>query len=153
MAARPDARKRVPPEGPAVAASSTSIGNLPKDCTISLCSNTPRLRQPRRDFRHRLEDAGFIIGGHDRHEGGVGPNRPLKLLGIDQALARQIEPRDLETFPLFQMLQRVQNGMMFGTVADQMLSLWRETPGETEEREVVRFRAAARENDFVRFHA
>ena len=111
------------------------------------------LAAPRRDFRHRLEDAGFIIGGHDRNQSRVGPNRPLKLLGIDQALARQIEPRDLETFPLFQMLERVQDGMMLGAVADQMLSLWCETPGQTEEREIVRFRAAARENDFVRFHA
>ena len=51
------------------------------------------------------------------------------------------------------MLERVQNRMVLGAVADQMLSVRRVAPGETEEREIVRFRAAARENDFVRFDA
>ena len=77
---------------------------------------------------------------------------PSSCSGSIRPSPETIEPRDLETFPLFQMLQRVQNGMMFGAVADQMLSLWREAPGEAKEREVVRFRAAARENDLVRFH-
>ena len=42
---------------------------------------------------------------------------------------------------------------MLGAVADQMLSVRREAARETEEREVVRLRAAARENDLVRFDA
>ena len=51
------------------------------------------------------------------------------------------------------MFEGVQDRMMLGAVADQMFSVRRDAPGETEKREVVRLRAAARENDLVRFCA
>ena len=51
-----------------------------------------------------------------------GSDRALELVRIDQAFGRKIEPGDLKTFPLFQMLERVQHCVMLGAVADQMLS-------------------------------
>ena len=152
MQARPDARKRVPAEGPRFRGS-TSIGNLPKDCTISLCSNTPCLWQ-----RAEISAIGWItpvslFAVMIDTRVVSGRIAPSSCSGSTKPSPDRSSQRDLETFPLFKMLQRVQDGMMFGAVADQMLSLWCETPGETEEREIVRFRAAARKNDFVRFRA
>jgi hypothetical protein len=51
------------------------------------------------------------------------------------------------------MLERVKHGMMLGAIADQMLSVRRMVPSQAEDRQVIRFRPAARENNLVRFRA
>src|SRR5262249_32708767 len=62
-------------------------------------------------------------------------------------------PRDLETLNLLQMLNRIQNRMMFGFHADQMFAPLRATAGEAQNSKVVRFRSATCENQFVWFRA
>ena len=103
-----------------------------------------------RDFRHRLDDAGFVVRGHDRYQDRLGTDRLLEFVGIDQAVRRKGEPGHLKAFSFRQMFERVKDRVMFGPVADQVLSVRRSAPGETEQGKIVRFRPAARENDFVR---
>ena len=105
------------------------VGSFPNDCTMSLCKKHAALSAARRDFRHRLNDAGFVVRRHDGNQRGVGPDRALELVRIDQAFGRNIEPGHLKTFPLFQMLERVQHRVMLGAVADQMLSVRRADDG------------------------
>ena len=48
---------------------------------------------------------------------------------INQPLGRNIQPGDCETFLLLEMLEGVQNRMVLGPVADQMLSVRRDGAG------------------------
>src|SRR5207302_11217417 len=58
-----------------------------------------------------------------------------------------------ETFTLLQMLNRIQNCVMFGFRADYMFARCRATAGEAQNSKIVRFRSAARKNQLVRFRA
>ena len=61
-----------------------------------------------RNFAHRLNYTGLVVGGHDRNESGLGPDRISKLIDVDDSIARNIQPGYFETFVLFQMFDRVQ---------------------------------------------
>ena len=66
-----------------------------------------------RNFAHRLNYAGLVVRGHDRNEPGLGPDRISELIEIDNSFARNIQPRYFETFALFQILDRIEHGVMF----------------------------------------
>ena len=66
------------------------------------------------DFTHRLEHARLVVRGHDRNKPCLGADRARELIRIDYSIARNIQPRYLEIFVLFQMLDGVEYRVMFG---------------------------------------
>ena len=94
------------------------------------------------DLFHRLQHAGFIVGHHDGDQPGVRPQRPAHVVGIDLASAVHRNVGDFAA-RCFQMLARVQHGMMLDGRGDDMLSGF----GETKNCQVVGFGATAGEHD------
>src|SRR5213595_3059732 len=64
-----------------------------------------------------------------------------------------VDPGHLETFAFLQMLNRVQNSVVFCFRADQMLSARCATASKPKDRKIIRFRPAAGKNQLVRFRA
>src|SRR5438046_7395912 len=93
-----------------------------------------------RNFAHRLNYTCLVVGGHDRNQSGLGPNRASKLINVDDSITRNIQPRHFKAFALLQIFQRVQDGVMLRFVRDDMTDGRRGTSGETETGVVVRLR-------------
>ena len=68
------------------------------------------------DFAQWLDHASFVVRGHDGNEARFRPNRIGQLIQIDNSVARNIQPRYFEAFAFFQVLDRVQHGVMLGFV-------------------------------------
>src|SRR5438046_9571634 len=105
-----------------------------------------------RNVAHRLNYTCLVVGGHDRNQSGLGPNRASKLINVDDSITRNIQPRHFKAFALFQIFQRVQDGVMLRFVRDDMTAGRRGTSVETEHGEVARFRSTTSEKQFVRFY-
>ncbi len=65
----------------------------------------------RPDLRDRLDGPDLIVGGHDRDQAGVLPDRRLQLPDIDDAVLMDRKKSHLESF-LLQPLQGVEDGMV-----------------------------------------
>ena len=119
---------------------------------MSLCRSTPRSRQTAEISSIGWSTPVSLFAAMIETSVVSGRIAARSVIGIDQPVARNLEPRDLETFALLQMLERMQHRVMFRAVADQVLSVRREISSQPEKREIVRLRAAAGEDDLVRPH-
>ena len=106
-----------------------------------------------RKFRHRLEHTSLVVCGHDRNQNRVRANRARHFIWIDEAMPIHPQERDVEAFAMIQMFEGVEDRVVFRTGADKMAASARVGASEPEHGEVIRFRAAARENQLVRFRA
>ena len=102
------------------------------------------------NFSQRLDHAGLVVRRHDRNQSRLRPNGGGKLIKIDHPISRNIQPRHFKTFVFLQMLDRVEHGVMFSLVRNDMTPARRSTPRQSEHGQIVRFRSAACENQFMR---
>ena len=104
------------------------------------------------DLANRLQHADFVIGVHDADQDRFVRDRGLQLIQIHQAvlLHRQIRhPRAV----FFQPLAGVENRLVLGRRGDDVVAFFGIHLGHALQRQVVRFRRAAGENDFFRSRA
>ena len=69
-----------------------------------------------RNFAHRLNHTCFVVCRHNRNQSRLGPDRSGKVIKIDYSIAGNVQPRHFKTFPLFQILECIQDRMMLGFV-------------------------------------
>lgn len=96
--------------------------------------------------RDRLNGAGLIVGGHDRNEGGVGADGGTQVVGIDESGGIHGQVSDAEALAAAEVIEAVKNGVVFDGGCDQVASLVAEAAGDTEDREIAAFGAAAGED-------
>jgi hypothetical protein len=98
------------------------------------------------EFFQGLQDADFIVGGHDAHQTRVRPDRFLKLGWRDQAIGLGLEQRNLESFPL-QLGEGIQHSVVFRIHADHMTA----TMGSrmAKQGQIVGFGGAASKNQSI----
>ena len=102
------------------------------------------------EFLQGLQDADFIVGGHDAHQTRVRPDRFLKLGWRDQAIGLGLEQRNLESFPL-QLAEGIQHSVVFRIHADQMSATV--GSGMAQQGQIVGFGGAAGEDQSTRIDA
>ena len=73
------------------------------------------------DFGDGLDDAGFVVGVHNRDQHGLGAQRAAQVFGIHRAVRAHGQPRDGHAFAL-QLLARAQHGGMFDGAGDYVPS-------------------------------
>jgi len=96
-----------------------------------------------------LNRSDLVVRRHDRHQDGVGPDGGAERLGVHAAGAIHGQEGEFETFLPAQVLQRVQDGMVFDRSCDQMTAAIPHHAGCTEQRLVDAFGAAGREDQFA----
>ena len=75
-----------------------------------------------------------------------------KIIQIDEALVVDRQERDPVAF-LLEMLAGIENRLVLGDAGDDVIALLAIHRGDALDRQVVRFRRAAREDDFARIRA
>ncbi|KOT06413.1 hypothetical protein DM77_1168 [Burkholderia mallei] len=103
----------------------------------------------RADILDRLNGAGFVVRMHDRDERGARRDCATDGVGIDAAVAVHGNAGDFSAQSLKE-LQRLQDCRMFGRLGDHVAACVRRCEYSSFQRKVVRFTAAAREDNFVR---
>ena len=102
------------------------------------------------DLGHRLHGADLVVGEHYADQRGVGPQGGLHVLRADNSVFVHRQQGDLKSL-LFQMLQRVEDGVVLEGGGDQVLfSLPGRRLGRHFQRPVVGFAAAGGEEDLLR---
>ena len=101
------------------------------------------------DFLDRLNRSNLIVGVHDRNQNRVGPDGAPHVAGIDNAVARNRQPRNLPTL-LLEILTRVKNGMVFDPGTNDVPALGFLRLGNAANRKIIRFRAATDEEHLRR---
>ena len=104
------------------------------------------------DFLDVLNDADFVIRGHDRDQDRLVGDRVAKIVEIDKSLVVDRQKRDAATF-LFQVLAGIENRLVFGDAGDDVIALFAIHPRHAFERQIVGFGRAAGEDDFPRIGA
>ena len=104
------------------------------------------------DFRDRLQDADFVVGGHDRDQDGLVVHGALQVVEIDQAilLHRQIGHAVAE---FLEMLAGVEHGLVFGDRGDDVVALLAVHFRDALDGEVVALGGAGGEDDLFRGRA
>jgi hypothetical protein len=96
----------------------------------------------------RLHDAGLVVRVHDRDEHGVGPDRGFDGTRVDHAVRVDGNARHAPAARL-ERTARLFDGRMLDRRRDQMPSAIGQRLRHARDRGIVRFRAAARENDLI----
>jgi hypothetical protein len=104
------------------------------------------LAAQRADRRDRLNRSDLPVRGLDRDEARVLLQRGRDLLDRDETLAVRIDQRDVDA-PRFRFLRGGEDGLVLHPAGDEVVAF-----AEQVQRDVVRFRRAAREVDLVRLH-
>ncbi len=101
-----------------------------------------------RDVGDRLDRADLVVGEHDRDQDrAVGEGR-LELVRIHAPVAVDRQLHDLEA-ELLEMAERVADGVVLDGGGHDPVAVRLAGPGRALEREVVRLRAAGREDDLA----
>ena len=106
----------------------------------------------RGDLGDRLDRPDFVVGVHHRHEDGLVRDRRLDGVRIDAAVAIDRQLDDLEA-ELLEIAQRVLDSVMLDGRRHDLVATRPTRPRGPFQREVVRLRAAAREDDLARLGA
>ena len=105
-----------------------------------------------RDARQRLQDADLVVGGHDRHQPGVGPQRALDVGRVAQAVRPRRHARHLDALA-FEAAARIEHRVVLGGHRHDVQRPARVRRRHAPQREVVGFGGAAREADLPRVGA
>ena len=103
------------------------------------------------NFLKRLDGSGLVVGMHDGDNGRLLSNQAGEKRGIDHSGGIHREQGDFETFKMLQMLGSVEDGMMLHSGDDDVFASHSVGAGDADQAEIAGFRAAACENDLVRF--
>ena len=125
----------------------TSRGICPAAWAASVCRMNAALAAEHRDFRKRLEHADLVVGGHDRDERGVRPQRASNLLQVDQAVRSHRQLRHVETVAP-QGATGLQDAWMLGHAGHDVPAI--AGADGAPDREVVRLGRARGEHDLLR---
>jgi hypothetical protein len=93
---------------------------------------------------HGLDGADFIVGRHDRNEDGVGADGFGQIVGRNQALGIHGEPGHFKAFFFLEILEAIQDGVVFYAGGDQMPAFAAQFARGAEDGQVVALGAAAR---------
>src|SRR5581483_4285611 len=118
------------------------------------------LRRDAADFLERLDGAEFVVGVHDGNEAGVRANGFANRFGIDEAIAIHRQVGDTDASPAnvffgatcrggFNRLAGVEDGFVFEVGGDDVLGGTGSIADDAEDGVIVRFGAAAGEDDFL----
>src|SRR6266849_2922894 len=99
------------------------------------------------DFRHRVDDANFVVGVHDGNQDGLGRNGLAHIFWIDPAVALHREISHLKTV-LFQAFTRVQHRLVLDGLRDDVVALLTEHLGDALDHQVVGLGGAGGIDDF-----
>ena len=102
-----------------------------------------------RQFFHRLENAGFVVRGHDRNQDRLTAHDALEFIQINPAAVSDGQESDVESLSFFQMFERVQDGMMFGACTDQVTAAVPMRARQTQDGQILCFSTAACKNEFM----
>ena len=103
---------------------------------------------PRGDLGDRLDRADLVVGEHDRDEDRLVVERRLELVRVDPAVAVDRQLDDLEP-ELLEVAQRVADRVVLDRRGHDPVAARLAGPRRALEREVVRLRAARREDDLA----
>ena len=92
----PRGRRTYAPRSRPSCAPMPAMSILPAVCTASTCRATPASRVIAAILINRLNGAGFVVGVHHRHQGGVRAYRGGDVTGIHVAGRRWVDERDLD---------------------------------------------------------
>ena len=95
-----------------------------------------------------LDGAHLVVGVHDRHQDGVGPDRLAHVFGIDEPAAVHWDTRDLVA-ALLQVLHAFEHSVVLDGGGDEMAPLLLLRVGGAQDGPVVGLGAAAREVDLL----
>ena len=101
---------------------------------------------------HVLHHADLVVHEHHAREDGVGADRGLELLEVEQTVFLHVEVGDLETLAL-EFAHGVEHGLVLGLHRDQVLALALVELRRALEREVVRLGGARGPDDLARVGA
>ena len=73
------------------------------------------------DLFHRLNDANFVAGVHDRDQNRLVCDRIPKLIQIDQSVLSHWQVRDTYAI-LLKTFARIQNSLMLGSLRDDVVA-------------------------------
>ena len=121
-------------------------GKAAAACTASQWNGHAALGGRRRQALDRLHRAGDVVRPHHRREPVAGLDQALELLGVDDAVAVDRRPGDLEPAPL-ELAGRLAHGRMLDRAHDEPAG---RRPGEPEHGLVVGLGAARGEDDLAR---
>jgi hypothetical protein len=101
------------------------------------------------DVRDGLQRAGLVVRCHHRDKNGVGSEGVEDILWRDAP--RRIDGQECqsETFTASQIVEALENGVMFDGRADEVASLMAACPSGTKDGEIVGLRATTGENEFA----
>ena len=102
---------------------------------------------------NRLDGSNFIIRRHDGNESGVRADRLFQIVWRNAAFCIDREARDFKTFFFFQVVERPQNRIVLDGGSDQMFAFCLEQARRSKNREIIRLRSAAGENNLAGFRA
>ena len=74
------------------------------------------------DFRDRLDGAHLVIGGHNRHQNGIRPQRIGDSLRVDTPKLIDTEDSEFKSVNVAQVFGGMQNRLVFNDAGDQMVS-------------------------------
>jgi hypothetical protein len=75
------------------------------------------------DFGDGVEGAGFVVGGHEGDQNGVGPESRFESFQIYGALGRNGEFCDRKSLVFLEPIEGVENGVVFGGGGDEVMAL------------------------------
>ena len=101
------------------------------------------------DLGDRLDRPDLVVGEHDRDEDRLVVDRSVELVRIDSPITIDRQLDDLEAEPL-EIAERVADGMVLDRRGDDSMPAGLAGPSGAFEGEVVRLRAAGREDDLAR---
>ena len=101
------------------------------------------------DLPHRLDHADFVVHHHDRSEDGIGADRRLELLDVDQTILLHLEISRLEPLAL-ELAESVEHGLVLGLLRDEVLAFGLVEVGGALDREVVALGRARGPDDLLR---
>jgi hypothetical protein len=104
----------------------------------------------RSDFIHRLNRADLVVGSHHRNEDCIGPNCRFNRCHRDSSCVIDRQISDFEALLIRKIFTTVQNGVMLDRTGDYVASFNAKVARRSEDRQVIAFSSATRENDLAR---
>ena len=122
-------------------------GNFPARLDAIGVEIDVRLEGDAANFGNGLNRAKFVVRVHDGDENRLGAKRTANVFGINDAIAGNREPGNLNTL-FFEGFDGIANSAVLDGRADDVLFFTAYRGDKAEDCQVVGFRAAAGENDF-----
>ena len=96
-----------------------------------------------------LDHADLVVHIHHRHENGIGADRGLELVQVDQSVRFRGQIGRAKTLP-FQLAHGIEYGFVLGLHGDDVFALARVKIGRALQRQIVRFGRAGSPHDLFR---